>query len=1056
MDLRFLGKLEKLPLEQGHQNMMSPTLIVGIGGTGKEILLRVRKSLHERYDNYQSIEMVRFLWIDTDKTNQDVFSEPLQQYPLLDEILFRDDEKAIIPLASDFWHTFWQEKEQRYPHIAEWLPGSLREAGEALVSKAAGAGQIRPYGRLCFFTHFKEVQEKVFRHLAALYQDSNLQQNTLACLTKNGFTDISIDPNVQVLCICSLAGGTGSGIFLDLSFMIKDFFRQQKIDSQCMQVGFFVIPSASGSSLAGKNTLPFANTYAALAELEYYSRPSLKWVRGDAKSPQYAHFHATWDKEEGKRQLEGPAYDLSYLVSNPYKNKDEDVYDIVAEAVQLDCDPTPLRMAKHSVRMDSINYASHKYVEDIAYDEEKKMIYNRLFSRRFSSFGLSRFTVAQERLRENAAHYLGINLLKFLLQDMPQVQLTSVLNSLIKQIGLSPDIYYSQLIGDIVKKMEAEIDSAATAEEIESKIKQLRVEFKKTKYNDQIQAARQELERSIPSRILQFLDTSFQSYGSFITTKMEQELYKRFESYSQELPKKLAEIKQLVNLTREECGLYLHHQKEAEHLFLLKKQTIPYTLAKAQASVKKALQTELESLVLDHLKIPVDTTLNTLRHAPHKFANVTEIPAEASYGNLLAWLNSCLETMQKNLQTLDKPQSARHEWLLENYNYAQSVEEFLQEMGDLHQKQTLMAHFFRQYSLPQQMPLIGAMDLIARFRKEGLQKLLVKFCFQYLLKNGFKHGLKVLEVLEQTTGGSWSSKVQEVASFGEAYLGIDNFIAGNCCIKHSFCGQYPIVQGDREIKLSPSDLGDRQAVKYPGDSIVFYNEITGIPLCLLQDIDKYQKSYQEASAPLVHLNHDYRKLPSLTLLTQEEATLHSRLLKLMIQGVILYNRNPEEKSAYGKPIIYYKKDQGKVGFYTLAGQKETSEPVYLGACWAEVEENLAKSDQLQQEITNLVNLWEANLAPEEERLQYWSLLKYYRQNVFPKVNEKDKSGREIVSLQSAEHLTVASLLDSLEKEYPNKDEREKLLAPYADVKEFSALVSPDTYPDLRTLQAPFG
>ncbi len=49
------------------EKSMVPTVLVGVGGTGAEILSRVRRFVEETYDSLDKFPLISFLWIDTDK-----------------------------------------------------------------------------------------------------------------------------------------------------------------------------------------------------------------------------------------------------------------------------------------------------------------------------------------------------------------------------------------------------------------------------------------------------------------------------------------------------------------------------------------------------------------------------------------------------------------------------------------------------------------------------------------------------------------------------------------------------------------------------------------------------------------------------------------------------------------------------------------------------------------------------------------------------------------------------------------------------------------------------
>jgi hypothetical protein len=60
-----------------------PTLVIGVGGTGLEVILRVRRLITESYGSLKNFPIVEFLYIDTDSGYKP--SNPLMIGPPLEE-----------------------------------------------------------------------------------------------------------------------------------------------------------------------------------------------------------------------------------------------------------------------------------------------------------------------------------------------------------------------------------------------------------------------------------------------------------------------------------------------------------------------------------------------------------------------------------------------------------------------------------------------------------------------------------------------------------------------------------------------------------------------------------------------------------------------------------------------------------------------------------------------------------------------------------------------------------------------------------------------------------
>jgi hypothetical protein len=122
------------------EKSMVPTVIVGVGGTGVEVLSRVQRLVEESYGSLKKFPLISFLSIDTDKeykvSNPEAAGAPLQ-----------DHEKYWASVSgrevSDIMVNM-----PKYPWIESWFPKELERNIGALE---AGAGQISACGRFAFF-----------------------------------------------------------------------------------------------------------------------------------------------------------------------------------------------------------------------------------------------------------------------------------------------------------------------------------------------------------------------------------------------------------------------------------------------------------------------------------------------------------------------------------------------------------------------------------------------------------------------------------------------------------------------------------------------------------------------------------------------------------------------------------------------------------------------------------------------------------------------------------------------------------------------------------------
>ena len=107
-----------------------PTLYIGLGGTGKQILLRFRKNLFEQYVNWRE-EFARFLAIDTDDQPTEAMFEQVGFRRERGEFLgcsisHRDYRQAIEDTRKRFDRRF---TDWLHPDFESLVPPTALESG---------------------------------------------------------------------------------------------------------------------------------------------------------------------------------------------------------------------------------------------------------------------------------------------------------------------------------------------------------------------------------------------------------------------------------------------------------------------------------------------------------------------------------------------------------------------------------------------------------------------------------------------------------------------------------------------------------------------------------------------------------------------------------------------------------------------------------------------------------------------------------------------------------------------------------------------------------------
>lgn len=254
--------------DKGIGLILTPTLVIGLGGTGNEVVRSLKRDLlrHSRSNGYETIPpIIRFLVIDTDSSSFDTRA---------DEVELEDYERANIGgfdaneviRARDFHKTIFGD---RNGHEGWW-----DEARKGVGSVDEGSHQMRDVGRLALFVRYNEFKAKL-EGQASLMKDRESIRQTRA---RTYVQDVRSD-RVRIYIASSLCGGTGSGIFMDVSYIARSLFTgwETKV------IALLALPSIFESLLRGEDQRAriAANTYAALLELEHISTPgnSAEWEK---------------------------------------------------------------------------------------------------------------------------------------------------------------------------------------------------------------------------------------------------------------------------------------------------------------------------------------------------------------------------------------------------------------------------------------------------------------------------------------------------------------------------------------------------------------------------------------------------------------------------------------------------------------------------------------------------------------------------------------------------------------------------------------------------------
>lgn len=228
------------PQQQGEQVKNTATILIGLGGTGLDCLSSIKAAVRERLrpddpeTAVKEYSHIQFLGVDSDQEALRKSGLEMEERLDISGPMYSGmaGNPALLKMRPELqWmdENLWQD----YSHLE---PGN-------------GSGGVRQIGRLLMMESsaaFMEILEK--KIIAA----------------KAGF----INPRVNVHIFSGLSGGTGSGCFLDVCYMVREVLCEDGLIA-----GYFFLPEVNEGKIpmgfgAARQNLRM-NGYAALQELDY-------------------------------------------------------------------------------------------------------------------------------------------------------------------------------------------------------------------------------------------------------------------------------------------------------------------------------------------------------------------------------------------------------------------------------------------------------------------------------------------------------------------------------------------------------------------------------------------------------------------------------------------------------------------------------------------------------------------------------------------------------------------------------------------------------------------
>lgn len=244
-------------------------LVIGVGGSGKSAVTMLKERLEETYG--QVPDHVVLLSIDTDSLRDTDQFSGTKLSNAQDAARQRDPEylQVTSPGGMDMTQVFADIRGKKTEQYMNWLEHNKLDMILSPTERdiRGGAQQRRPVGRVGLFLRYQQILNALTSAISKMYGEAEAEGDTQ--------TNVDRERGKRLIFIVSsVAGGTGSGMFLDVANLTRAALKSNMNWTSVDMSAVIVLPDAfSGfTSVMEDPTNLKPNSYAALRELDRFMR----------------------------------------------------------------------------------------------------------------------------------------------------------------------------------------------------------------------------------------------------------------------------------------------------------------------------------------------------------------------------------------------------------------------------------------------------------------------------------------------------------------------------------------------------------------------------------------------------------------------------------------------------------------------------------------------------------------------------------------------------------------------------------------------------------------
>jgi len=372
------------------------TAVIGIGGSGKWVITYLKKML-EDINNGQFPSEVALLALDLagDETPPVQIAVMGEGHKTDYKLDFGQQSRHFYQF-SDYWarpiHNIKNAPNSSdFPSIRKWLKkddADLYIISPSDLASTHGAGQRRQTSRVSLFLNLEKSDNPQKRLRDAIGQAAQ---------------GLPAGESLTFHIVCSVAGGTGCGTFIDVASLVQKIALEQLAGGQINLLGYFVLPKSFEAVADNREIIPLmdGNCYAALRELQ-----------------RFMHFQPIpiqYPDAIGTVANQTRLFDVCYLVDGgrPAGGAGEDLSNV-----------SPRLGVLPGIADFIFHHIAYPYPAD--YTQVQTHINQNLLQHRpqgatiYSSFGIYQYIFDAQGVIDTFAHKLALDVLNCFLEPSPQ------------------------------------------------------------------------------------------------------------------------------------------------------------------------------------------------------------------------------------------------------------------------------------------------------------------------------------------------------------------------------------------------------------------------------------------------------------------------------------------------------------------------------------------------------------------------------------------------------------------------------------------------------------